>query len=167
MGNEYFSDQIFEEDLQNIKLDTPEPKGDVVLIIDDDKWIHRVLKHYFKQMELMSMSAFDCYDGIAMAIHQKPLLIMLDIVMPEVHGDKLLKMLKRVETTRNIPVIVISGHINKEIFSTAYKHGAAGFITKPINQDMLYEKMYQVLGKAFFQSRNLPEPKELSQKDDQ
>jgi CheY-like chemotaxis protein len=125
-------------------------KNHIVLIIDDDKWVQRVLGHYLKEWGFQHEAALDPLDGIALAVGHRPLLIILDIIMPEVHGDVLLKMLKRIEITANIPVIVMSGNLNKEILGTTFKEGAAGFISKPISQDILYQKIKDCLGPQIF-----------------
>lgn len=122
----------------------------IVLIIDDDKWVQRVLGHYLKEWGFQPESALDPLDGIALAVGHRPLLIILDIIMPEVHGDILLKMLKRIDITADIPVIVMSGNLNKEILGNTFKEGAAGFISKPISQDILFQKINDCLGPLIF-----------------
>ncbi len=121
-----------------------------VLIIDDDQWIHRVLTHYLRGWGFYPYSAFDAFEGLAMAIKHRPILILLDIVMPEVKGDVLLKMLKKIELTASIPTIVISGNLNTEILGNTFKNGAVGFLTKPITQTVLQEKIAECLGPAIF-----------------
>lgn len=121
-----------------------------ILIIDDDKWIHRVVAHYLRSWGFKPESAMDAVEGISKAIKHRPLVILLDIIMPEVSGDVLLRMLKNVELTANIPVIVISGNLSKEILGKTYKEGAVGYISKPITQDALYGKLKDCLGPTVF-----------------
>ena len=142
-----------EKALQGLDKDKPKPDDAgkfPVLIVDDDKWIHRVLAHYLRSWGFNPISAFDAIDGIAMATKFRPLLILLDIIMPEIKGDLVLKILKRIEITQNIPVIVISGNLNTEVLGNTYKSGAAGFLSKPITQQILEEKVTDCLGPAIF-----------------
>lgn len=120
-----------------------------VLLIDDDKWIHRVVCHYLKSWGFSALSAFDPIEGLAMAVKYRPILILLDIVMPEVKGDILLKMLKKIELTSNIPIIIISGNLNTEILGLTFRDGAHDFITKPIKEDILYEKINSAITPNF------------------
>lgn len=121
-----------------------------VLIVDDDKWIHRVLSHYLRSWGFEPYSAYDAIEGVALAIKHRPILILLDIVMPEVKGDIMLRMLKKIEITTDIPIIVISGNLNTEVLGNTFKNGAAGFLTKPITQQVLQDKVSECLGPAIF-----------------
>lgn len=116
-----------------------------VLIIDDDQWIARVISHYVQKWGFKPMSATDPIDGLAMAIKHRPILIFLDVYMPEINGYTMLKMFKKIEYTQEIPVIIISGNLSKEILQSALKLGAAGFISKPISEQILYEKFQEAL----------------------
>lgn len=112
-----------------------------ILLIDDDKWIHRVICHYLKNWGFNPISAFDPVDGLAMAVKHRPVLILLDIYMSELKGDILLKMLKKIEYTSNIPIIIISGNLNTELFGVTYRNGAFDYISKPIQESVLFEKI--------------------------
>ncbi len=117
-----------------------------VLIIDDDKWIHRIVSSCLKGWGFNPISAYDPVDGLAQAIQNKPLIIILDILMPMMNGDVLLKVLKKLDNTNQIPTIIMSGAISREIFGVALRDGASAFISKPISQEKLLEKIKESLG---------------------
>lgn len=119
-----------------------------ILTIDDDKWIQRIFTQYLSTWGFTNISAYDPFSGLTEAIKNKPLMIFLDIHLPEVSGELLIKFLKRVEFTKNIPIIIISGNLNKDIIRSTYLAGAAGFITKPFNQETLFAKIKEVLNPA-------------------
>lgn len=131
--------------LKDMKLDRQSDQNKTVLVIDDDKWIHRVVVHYLKNWGFHPVSAFDPIEGVALSIELRPRLILLDIVMPDIKGDVMLKLFKRIESTANIPIIIISGNLSIEVLGTTYKDGAAGFITKPIKEVVLLKKINEVL----------------------
>lgn len=132
-----------------------------ILIIDDDSWIHRIMGHYLQSWGFTPISAMDAFEGIALAIKHRPILIILDIVMPEVKGDSLLKMLKAIDLTTDIPVLILSGNLNMDILGSTFKKGAAGFIAKPFTQEILFDKMRDCLGPTVFTKlKNIPEFKE-------
>lgn len=112
-----------------------------ILIIDDDMWIQRLFSKYLVEWGFRPLSAYNPYEGVAMAVKHQPLVIFLDIVMPEVQGEVLLKMLKAIEQTSEIPVFVISANFNKELLSETYKNGAAGFLSKPFSQTLIYNSL--------------------------
>lgn len=129
-----------------------------VLIIDDDQWMHRILTHYLKELGLNVNSSYDAFDGIAKAVQSPPVLIMLDILMPEVRGDVLLKMLKKINVTSKVPILIMSGNLNKFILGETYKNGASAFISKPFSKELVFEKIKEcITGK----SNNLKEIEEV------
>ena len=62
------------------------------------------------------------------------------------NGDVLLKVLKKLDNTNQIPTIIMSGAISREIFGVALRDGASAFISKPISQEKLLEKIKESLG---------------------
>ncbi len=131
--------------LKSMSLDKQSFQNKVILLIDDDKWIHRVVSHYLSNWGFHPISAFDPVEGVAMAIKERPRLILLDIVMPDIKGDVLLKLLKKIDLTSNIPIIILSGNLNIELLGATYKDGAMGFISKPIKEVILLKKIKEVL----------------------
>lgn len=119
-----------------------------ILTIDDDKWIQRIFTQYLSTWGFTNISAYDPFSGLTEAIKHKPLMIFLDIHLPEVSGELLIKFLKKIEFTKNIPIIIISGNLNKDIIKSTYLAGASGFITKPFNQETLFAKIKEVLNPA-------------------
>jgi len=138
-----------EEESEKIHdLETAEPMDAYkVLIIDDDRWMQRIFSQYLKTWGMTHLAASNSFKGLEMAIEEQPLMIFLDIVMPDVTGDITIKFLKNIEATANIPVVIISGNLNKEVLKNTYKDGAEGFITKPFTKDVLQEKLTTCIDK--------------------
>ncbi len=126
-----------------------------ILIIDDDNWIHRIISHYLNTWGFTPISAMDAVEGLAKAIQIKPILILLDIIMPEVKGDTLLKMLKAIDITSDIPVLILSGNLNIDILSTTFKKGAVGYIAKPFTQETLFAKIRECLNPEIIKKLNI------------
>ncbi len=127
------------------------------LIIDDDDWITRLFTSKTEQMGMKTLSANDPIDGIAIAVKHRPKIIFLDIYMPEVSGYTLLKILKKIEDTADIPVIVISGNMSRESLRSSLNFGAAGFISKPISQKVIFDKLNEVLDSDLLRNLQIPE----------
>lgn len=118
-----------------------------VLVIDDDIWIQRI---FAKTLESYGFNnvllASDGFEGIGMAVEHQPLLIIMDILMPELSGHLCLKILKNIKVTKNIPVLMVSALSDAENLGLAVKTGSAGFISKPFTRATVYDKLAAVFG---------------------
>ena len=117
------------------------------LIIDDDIWMQRILsqtvKSYgFKKVYLASNG----FDGVAIAVENTPHLIITDIMMPELSGHLVLRLLKTIKCTKDIPILMVSALSDVKNLSKAVKSGTAGFISKPFTRATVYEKLVDVFG---------------------
>lgn len=118
-----------------------------VLVIDDDIWIQRI---FAKTLESYGFNnvllASDGFEGIGMAVEHRPLLIIMDILMPELSGHLCLKILKHIKTTKSIPVLMVSALSDAENLGLAVKTGSAGFISKPFTRATVYDKLVSIFG---------------------
>lgn len=77
-----------------------------VLIIDDNEVERYALRQFLPSSSFEAIEATGGYDGLRLARQSHPDLIFLDLAMPDVHGLEVLKMLKAIDETRGIPVIL-------------------------------------------------------------
>ncbi len=75
-----------------------------------------------------------------------PDLIILDIDMPEINGYEMLKMIKEKEHLMDVPVIFLTSNNDKNHVVKAVAGGAKDYVVKPIDEDILTEKVRAVLG---------------------
>jgi two-component system, response regulator len=66
-------------------------------------------------------------------IHNKPRLILLDLKMPKVDGIEVLRIIKTVELTKKIPVVVLTSSRENPDIERAYALGANSYIVKPVD----------------------------------
>lgn len=121
-----------------------------ILIVDDDRWLQRIFSQYLKSWGFTHLQAMNPFEGLELALKHKPLVIFLDIVMPDVRGDIVIKFLKGMEEIKDIPVVIISSELSREILQNTYKDGASGFISKPFTKEILYSKLKEVLDRKVF-----------------
>ncbi len=123
-----------------------------ILIVDDDIWTQRILARILESMGFEPLIANNGYEAIELALERKPAVIFLDIIMPELSGHQTLKLLKRLKTTRSIPVLMITALSDTENLGLAVKEGAAGFIRKPFTRALILEKLQELLGNEVVQA---------------
>ena len=105
----------------------------VLLLIDDQPAIHRLLAAKLRNEELEFLTAFCGEEGIDLAVEQQPSLILLDLNLPEMDGFDVLKRLKSDASTMEIPVIVVSGSSSSEDKVRSFEAGAMDYVTKPFD----------------------------------
>jgi len=137
-----------------------EPESKSVLVIDDAKIIQRFVEEFFRRLRFNVLIASDGYEGLKLALSSTPDLIMLDIMMPRLDGIKTLQVIKSNDLTKNIPVIVMTAYSDRINIVSAAKLGAAAVITKPLTEEILFEKLRGVFGEKFVQAAIPRDPKE-------
>lgn len=117
------------------------------LIIDDDVWMQRIMLKNLKQYGFDEIyTASDGFQGIALAVEHNPSLVVLDILMRELDGVAVLKILKTIKLTRDIPVLIGSGVTDVDVIARVVRAGTSHFISKPYSKATLEEKLHDVFG---------------------
>jgi CheY-like chemotaxis protein len=120
-----------------------------ILVIDDADIIRSSLKKFLSEYELDVVTCSDGLEGLQKAIEYKPKLIFLDLMMPNLDGIRLLRVMKVMEELKYIPTIVISGHTDKINVLAAMEAGADKIISKPFTKEILVKNINEVLGSNF------------------
>jgi len=102
-----------------------------ILVIDDEPAIHRLLQIILEGEDFLVIGPVEG-EGTAPALcGDKPDLIILDIIMPEVDGFEVLQVLKEDEETRDIPVLILTASNRSMDMEKARRLGAVDYLTKP------------------------------------
>lgn len=72
-------------------------------------------------------------DGIRLANESRPSLILLDLHLPDMHGDSVLQRLWEEPATRNIPVVIVSADATPATAQRVVAHGAVNYLSKPLD----------------------------------
>lgn len=105
-----------------------------VLYIEDNLSNLQLLQHLMQtRADIELLWAMQGPLGIEMARQQQPDLILLDLHLPEMNGDEVLRRLRADETTREIPIIIISADATPRRIQQLLDSGARSYLTKPIN----------------------------------
>jgi len=106
------------------------PRGDVVLVIDDDPTTREVLSQFLGKKGLRVVTASGGEEGLAMARKLHPRAITLDVVMPKMDGWKVLSALKADPELAGIPVVLLTILDERQ---KGFRLGAADYLVKPVD----------------------------------
>jgi len=101
-----------------------------ILIVEDDPLMSRMYQRMFNLEGYEIELAHDGQEGLDKARANKPVLILLDIMMPKMNGLQTLDELKADPNTKNIPVVMLSNLTGEEDAETALSKGAISYIIK-------------------------------------
>ena len=118
-----------------------------IVIIDDDKWIIKLARNMLEKYGFTLLEARTPHEGLELIIKEKPLLVLLDLSLPNIDGDSLLYLIKQMSITKETKVLILSAQINKKKIKSTYQLGAAGFIAKPFEEKLLIQKINDCLDK--------------------
>jgi CheY-like chemotaxis protein len=114
-----------------------------ILIVDDDESHRSLLCDYLQQLGYMTQQAKDGREALDLLNGDMPVAILLDLRMPVMTGWALLEALKKMPTTRLLPVIIISGYGYEW---EAELVGASGYVSKPVDLDRVKSTLEQLVG---------------------
>ena len=101
-----------------------------LLIVEDDQIMVRLYEKIFTFEDYEVVVAKDGKEGLVKAREEKPLLILLDIMMPEMNGLEVLERLKADPETKKIPVVMLTNLAGERDAETALSKGAVKYIIK-------------------------------------
>ena len=117
-----------------------------VLLVDDDPLIHRLYRQHVERAGYTMLSAFTGLEAIEISARESPQVIVMDIMMPGMDGLSAIREIKRDETTKMIPIIVVTAnpqyHLSQQESQWA---GATVFLTKPFGQATLVSAIQRLV----------------------
>jgi len=120
-----------------------------ILVVDDEKDIVDLLKYNLeKEKEFDVITAFNGRDALEKAIKEKPDLILLDIMMPEMNGFDVCRKLKT-GAANGIPVIFLTAKENEIDEIIGLELGADDYIQKPISPRKVIARVKSVIRRAY------------------
>ncbi len=128
-------------------------EGTRVLIIDDSKTVVTVLKKFLRSAGYETFEALDAEAGMSIIRENPPQLIFLDIILPGMNGFAALRAIRRDPTTRDIPVIMMSGNEQAMEQFFGSRIGADDFMKKPFSRHELFFRIERLLDNNFVPRR--------------
>src|SRR4051812_49266544 len=119
-----------------------------ILIVDDQESIRSVLRQALTEAGATVLEGGSGAEGIRVATHERPDLILLDITMPEMNGWQVLEALRAVAETAEIPVVLETSSGDFPSYDLAKRHAVAAFISKPFRLADVVETCRRIIGGA-------------------
>jgi len=112
---------------------TETTKNPRILIVDDEEKNYRLMMAILKNHSCVFETARDGREAILKTVSFAPDLIFLDIMLPEMDGYAVCRLLKDNPDTRTIPIIMVTALDDKGSKLRALEAGANDFLTKPVD----------------------------------
>jgi CheY-like chemotaxis protein len=117
-----------------------------ILLVDDSSTALMIEQMLLSKAQYDIITARDGREAVYTATEQKPDLILMDIVMPHMTGLEACRALRAQETTKTIPIILVTTRGENESIETGFASGCNDYVTKPINGLELLTKLRDQLG---------------------
>jgi len=116
-----------------------------ILIIEDNLLNLELVTDLLEENGFIVYQARTAGEGVRVAQHILPDLILMDFGLPDMHGLEATAILKQSEITAHVPVIALTAHAMKGDERVALEAGCDGYFTKPIDTRTFVETLTQFL----------------------
>lgn len=116
-----------------------------ILIVDDEPNIVMSLEYAFKKKDFEVFIARDGTEALEIAEREKPDLILLDIMMPQMDGYETLKRIRESENLGHTKVVFLSAKSKENDIEKGLKMGADGYMTKPFSIKKIISDVEEII----------------------
>ena len=119
--------------------------GSTVLIVDDSRTVRAALRKMLRQGGYETLEAENGQAAVDIAVRHKPMLVIMDVVMPVMTGYQATRKLRKSPETDHIPIVIMSGY--KEAIEQFWvvRIGANDFMAKPFSRFEVYRRIEKIL----------------------
>lgn len=119
--------------------------GKRILIVDDEPDLQLIVSTVLTSCGYETCHAADGFDAVEKAQKLKPDLILLDIMLPEMNGYQVCRLLKNDLNTKEIPIIMLTAKVQPSDRFWGLETGADCYMTKPFDHQDLVLKIGELL----------------------
>lgn len=113
-----------------------------ILLVEDERGISKIMKSYLENDGYNVFQAFDGKSALDIFENEDIDLILLDLMIPEISGEDLIK---EIRNKSNVPVIMVTAKVNEDDIINGLKLGADDYVTKPFSPKELMQRIKTVL----------------------
>lgn len=118
-----------------------------ILVVEDQELNMDLLVQLLEE-EYEVLTATDGAAGIELAERERPDLILMDLSLPVIDGWEATRRIKADDSLKHIPVIALTAHAMMGDAKKAWACGCDDYLPKPLDEDLLFEKLDHFLGAA-------------------
>ncbi|MDP3921193.1 MAG: response regulator transcription factor [Candidatus Omnitrophota bacterium] len=118
---------------------------EIILLIEDEKNIVELVKYNLEQQGYRVNTAVNGNEGVRKAQKEKPDLVILDLMLPELDGIEVCKILRHNDKTASIPIIMLTARSEEADKIVGLELGADDYVTKPFSPRELVARVKAVL----------------------
>lgn len=116
-----------------------------VLTIDDEAEVTELIRLHLTHAGFEVLVAGNISEGLAIMRTRDLDVILLDLILPDVHGYSLFELMRVGEGKKEVPVIVVSGCHSRDAQRIAWEFGAKDYVTKPFRPEDLVGRVCRTL----------------------
>lgn len=117
-----------------------------ILLVDDSSTVLLTERTMFDDGRYTILTARNGKQAVDTAVRERPDLIFMDVVMPEMDGFEACRELRRRDETKVTPIVMVTTRSEPKNVQTGFEAGCNEYITKPFNHLELMEKLHHYLG---------------------
>ena len=125
-----------------------------ILLVEDETDILNLLKYNFQSQGYSTLTAQNGNQAIEMVEDHHPDAIVLDLMLPGKSGEEVARVLKNKESTKHIPIIMLTAKGEEEDRITGLEIGADDYMVKPFSPRELMLRVQAVLKRSEYMERN-------------
>lgn len=121
-----------------------------ILVVDDSEVVRSMARDALEQKGFDVLTASNGIEANRYLFRQdKPDLIVLDVMIPMLNGDKIAKLIRENKHTKSIPILLLSSKPEGELQRMVTESGADGFIQKPFSSQTMVSKVDEAISLRF------------------
>ncbi len=133
----------------------------LIMVVDDEQTSRFVITEILKKRGFQVVEAENGREAVEIFKTRRPELVLLDVMMPEMDGFEACRQIRaKPNGGATVPVLIITATNDYNAIRTAYDVGATDFMSKPVNNIILYERVRYML-RASTTTRQLAQNREL------
>jgi len=113
-----------------------------ILVVDDEQKIVKVVKAYLEQAGYQVVTAYDGQEALTVFRHEKPALVVLDLMLPKIDGFEVCRTMQR---EADVPIIMLTARVEETDRLIGLELGADDYVTKPFSPKELVARVRAVL----------------------
>ncbi|HWG96944.1 MAG TPA: response regulator transcription factor [Nitrospira sp.] len=116
-----------------------------ILIVEDEQDILQLVKHYLEKEGFRAITAMNGLDALKKVKEEKPALVVLDLMLPEIDGLEVCKRLRSVPDTAMLPILMLTAKAEESDTIVGLELGADDYVTKPFSPKTLIARVKALL----------------------